>query len=158
MDTTGLPTLSELAERAKSSEVQMTEKTCLNMSHFKGVMKQLRKVDDNIMLRMNNTNTASDSECLAFFHALRTAYMRRDNDISMCVDVMDRTIAETEQRAASDDTRAKRMLFTQRTQRDWIENERHVEDIVRQRSLDVFRSRCQFFDFPPEFERFLNRD
>ncbi|KAI8323339.1 hypothetical protein GQ54DRAFT_112206 [Martensiomyces pterosporus] len=148
----GLPTLSELAERAKSSNVQMTEKTCLNMSHFKAVMKQLRRVDDNIMLRMNNTNTASDGECLAFFKVLQTAYMRREHDISKCIGVMDRAIEETERQGA------RATLFSQQTQRDWIANERSVEDIVRRRSLDVFRARCQFFEFPSEFEMFLHRD
>ncbi|KAJ1812304.1 hypothetical protein LPJ56_005544, partial [Coemansia sp. RSA 2599] len=105
----------------------------------------LRKVDDNIILRMNSTNTASADECLALFRVLQTAYARREHDISYCVSVLDERLAQSPK------------SFSLQSQRDWIDSEKSVEDIVRKRSLDVFRSRCKYFDFPGDIEDFIQR-
>ncbi|KAI7823952.1 hypothetical protein BX661DRAFT_185988, partial [Kickxella alabastrina] len=141
-DDDGMSTLKELAQKAKAEDVEMSVQTCLNMSHFKATMRELRKVDDNIILRMNNTNTAAAEDCLAFFNVLRTAYARREHDISYCLSVLEQRIAQQTPR---------KNTMSLESQRDWVENERSVEDIVRSRSLQVFRSRCRFFEFPPEF-------
>ncbi|KAJ1786633.1 hypothetical protein LPJ59_005892 [Coemansia sp. RSA 2399] len=152
-DGGSLATLEELKAKARGTDVEMSARICLNLSHFKAVLKHLRQVDDNIILRMNNTNTAAAGECLAVFQILQTAYQRRERDIGMCLSVLDQKIEETKK----NDQQKRNRLFSLETQRDWIANERSVEDIVRKRSLDVFRSRCQFFEFPPEFEEFLSQ-
>ncbi|PIA16361.1 hypothetical protein COEREDRAFT_35075, partial [Coemansia reversa NRRL 1564] len=120
--------------------VEMSERICLNMSHFKAVLHELRKVDDNIILRMNTTNTAAVDDCKALFAVLQTAYARREHDIRFCVDVLDRSIDERKRQNIPS--------FSLQTQRNWIDNELHVENIVRRRSLNVFKSRCQFLDLP----------
>ncbi|KAJ1994258.1 hypothetical protein GGI26_004322 [Coemansia sp. RSA 1358] len=145
-----LATLEELRAKAQARDVEMTGRICLDMSHFKAVMRQLRKVDDNIILRMNTTNTAEVHECFAVFQILQTAYRRRERDINMCLRVLDEKIAEAKESKSP-------KMFSLETQRDWVSNERGVEDIVRKRSLDVFKSRCQLFEFPKEFEDFLNQ-
>ncbi|KAJ2401308.1 hypothetical protein GGI23_001484, partial [Coemansia sp. RSA 2559] len=61
-DSGSLATLEELKAKARGAEVEMSARICLNMSHFKAVLKHLRQVDDNIILRMNNTNTAAAGE------------------------------------------------------------------------------------------------
>ncbi|KAJ1734910.1 hypothetical protein LPJ72_002129 [Coemansia sp. Benny D160-2] len=152
----GLATLEELEARARADDIEMSARMCVDMSRFKAVVKQLRRVDDNIILRMNNTNTAAAGECLAVFQILQTAYRRREHDIGMCLGVLDRRISDAEE-AGSGDGGGRARLFSLKTQRDWVASERGVEDIVRRRSLDVFRSRCQFFEPPPEFDDFLNR-
>lgn len=38
-----------------------------------------------------------------------------------------------------------------------ISNELTVEDIVRERSLKVFRDKCRVFDVPENFEQFVNK-
>ncbi|KAJ1998599.1 hypothetical protein IWW39_000201 [Coemansia spiralis] len=134
MDRGDLATINELAQRARATDVEMSESTCLNLSKFKAVLRQLRKVDDNIMLRLNNTNTASREDCLALFNALQTTYLRRSKDIDTCVAVLDRKLSDTDHGR----------LFSVRAQRDWVANERSVESIIRRRSLDVLGSRCQF--------------
>ncbi|KAJ2618316.1 hypothetical protein EV177_000035 [Coemansia sp. RSA 1804] len=135
----------------------MSARMCLDMSRFKAVVKQLRRVDDNIILRMNNTNTAAAGECLALFQILQTAYRRREHDIGMCLGVLERRISDVEEASGSGGSGGRAKIFSLKTQRDWVASERGVEDIVRRRSLDVFKSRCQFFEFPPEFDDFLNR-
>ncbi|KAJ2365965.1 hypothetical protein IW150_006070 [Coemansia sp. RSA 2607] len=136
-----LSTLRELEERARAPEVEMSVRTCLNMSHFKATMRELRKVDDNIVIRMNTTNTASGDECQAFFRVLQTAYARREHDIAYCLSVLDKKLSESPRKLSLE------------SQRDWVASERSVENIVRKRTLDVFRSRCKFFELPEEFEK-----
>ncbi|KAJ2241860.1 E3 ubiquitin-protein ligase tom1 [Coemansia sp. RSA 475] len=136
-------TTNELAEQARASNVEMSERVCLDMSHFKSVLRHLRKVDDNIILRMNTTNTAAAGECQIMFGVLQTAYARRDHDIEYCLRVLDRKIDE--RRAENTPS------FSLQTQRRWLDGEHGVERIVRRRTLDVFRTRCPFFELPKEY-------
>ncbi|KAJ1836345.1 hypothetical protein IWW55_004049 [Coemansia sp. RSA 2706] len=144
MSSGGLETIHELAERARASDVQMSESICLNLSHFKAVLRQLRKVDDNIILRMNTTNTAEPSECRALFGVLQAAYRRRDHDVRYCLDVLDGKLAERQQHSLQ-------------VQREWVESELGVESIVKRRSLAVFRARCPFFELPEEYADILEQ-
>ncbi|KAJ2806657.1 hypothetical protein H4R20_001607 [Coemansia guatemalensis] len=141
--SSGLETIQELKERARASNVEISERVCLDMSRFKAVLHELRRVDDNIMLRMNTTNTADADDCKALFAVLQTAYARREHDIRFCVDVLDRKIDERKKQNSPS--------FSLQTQRDWINNELSVENIVRRRSLDVFKSRCPFIELPEVF-------
>jgi hypothetical protein len=47
-------------------------------------MKELRRIDDNIMLRMNTTNTHSEAACADFFRQLAAAYERRERAVAFC--------------------------------------------------------------------------
>ncbi|KAJ2812411.1 hypothetical protein H4S07_001419 [Coemansia furcata] len=132
MDRGDFATINELAQRARATDVDISESTCQSLSKFKAAMRKLRKIDDNIMLRLNSTNTASQEDCLAFFNLLQTTYQRRSKDIDMCVDVLDKKLMNNAR------------SFSIKAQRDWVANERSVEDIIRRRSLDILRSRCQF--------------
>ncbi|CAG8455613.1 11077_t:CDS:2 [Diversispora eburnea] len=55
---------------------------CYNLTYFKDVMKGYRKIDDNIMLRMNTTNTHSVENCTQFFKELAEAYSKREKIIN----------------------------------------------------------------------------
>ncbi|KAJ2846328.1 hypothetical protein IWW36_004405 [Coemansia brasiliensis] len=132
--------LNELAEQAHEGPAQMSERVCLNMSQFKAVLRQQRKIDDNIILRMNTTDTAKMSECKALFAVLQAAYQRRDRDIEFCLNVLDQKIKQKQEAGTPS--------FSLQTQYEWVDGERKVESIVKQRSLDVFKARCPFFEIP----------
>jgi hypothetical protein len=51
------------------------------------MMKEYRKVDDNIMLRMNTTDTHSEAGCAEFFKQLAEAYQKRENTVNYCLKV-----------------------------------------------------------------------
>ena len=51
------------------------------------LMKEYRKIDDNILLRMNTTNTHSEVSCKEFFKHLSDAYARREKAIGSCLKV-----------------------------------------------------------------------
>ncbi|KAJ1992660.1 hypothetical protein H4R33_000933 [Dimargaris cristalligena] len=126
---------------------KLYESTCLNLSHFKEFMKELRRIDDNIILRMNKTDTHSDGACAEFFTNLSRAYTQRDKAIDYCLGVVDKKL-ENQQEALSknpNDYDAQNSLYYQETKRRWIYNERTVEDIVRARSLKVFKDKCRHY-------------
>ncbi|KAI9595304.1 caffeine-induced death protein 2 [Syncephalis fuscata] len=130
---------------------------CYNLSYFKEYMKELRRIDDNIMLRMNTTNTYSEASCADFFHQLATAYQRRERAVTYCQNILDEKLDKTRQELTDDpdDVRVKSRLFAEETQRRLVTNELIVEDIVRSRSMKVFRDRCRAFRVPNDFEDFL---
>lgn len=51
------------------------------------MMKEYRKVDDNIMLRMNTTDTHSEAGCAEFFKQLAEAYQKREDTVNYCLKV-----------------------------------------------------------------------
>lgn len=57
------------------------------LSTFSELMKEYRRVDDNIMLRMNTTNTHSEAACADFFKDLAYAYHKREDAMNYCLKV-----------------------------------------------------------------------
>jgi hypothetical protein len=134
------------------------------------MMKELRRVDDNIILGLNSTDTHSENACGEFFNRLATAYRKREQAVDYCLKVMDdeidrKTILlqqdpddyDTQSSIFSDETKVKAplclhnlhvsdlcLLFSQ--QRRMIANELVVEGIVRDRTLQIFKSKCRVFD------------
>jgi len=81
-------------------------------------------------------------------------WKRRTEIVSYCVDVVDKTMDEKRQsiQDQASDPSAQRQtqaaLYADEVKRNQVHNELRVEKIVRQRSLDAFRSRCKYF-LPP---------
>ncbi|SAL99079.1 hypothetical protein [Absidia glauca] len=115
------------------------------------MMKELRKVDDNIILGLNSTDTHSENACGEFFNRLATAYTKREDAVDYCLKAMD---DEIDRKSAllqqdPDDQDLQSSLFGDETKRRLIANEMMVDGIVRDRTLDVFSSKCRLFDVTP---------
>ncbi|KAJ2703375.1 hypothetical protein H4R19_005314, partial [Coemansia spiralis] len=123
----------------------LPESVCEHMSHFKAVLGEQRRVDDNIMLRLNAT---AGVDCQALLGELQAAYRRRERDIGHCLGVLDRKIAQRQSQGAPS--------FSLETQRTWVDNEHGVERIVMRRSLAAFRSRCPLLELPAEYTALLD--
>ncbi|RKP10223.1 caffeine-induced death protein 2-domain-containing protein [Thamnocephalis sphaerospora] len=128
--------------------------SCYNLSYFKEYMKELRRVDDNIMLRINTTNIRSEEACASFFRDLTRAYERRERAVAFCQSQMDGELAVLRKKLEEDpdDYKLKSRIFAEETQRRLITNELVVEDIVRQRTMKVFRDKCRVFQLPATHE------
>lgn len=50
-------------------------------------MKEFRKVDDNIINRLNSTSTQAEGVCGEFFKQMSEAYAQRDQAIDYCLKV-----------------------------------------------------------------------
>ncbi|TFY61597.1 hypothetical protein EVJ58_g4412 [Rhodofomes roseus] len=131
------PQLGSLAIQAPSlapKTVHVSASTCHDLSLFKDLLKEYRRLDDSITMRLN-----------------RTTAQFRDRDRLGLVDqsmegkrmALD---AETEDPAAQ--RRIQGALYADEVKRNQVHNELVVEQIVRKRSLDAFRSRCKYFEPP----------
>ncbi|KAG0324689.1 hypothetical protein BGZ99_001575 [Dissophora globulifera] len=80
----------------------IAETTCYNLSKFRATMKSFRVLDDNIMLRLNETNTQTEAACASFFNELVAAYQKRDASIKFCLETMDKNIATKKEKLYQD--------------------------------------------------------
>ncbi|KAF9335458.1 Coiled-coil domain-containing protein 58 [Podila minutissima] len=137
----------------------IAETTCYNLSKFRATMKSFRVLDDNIMLRLNETNIHAEAACASFFNELVAAYTKRDASIKFCLEIMDKNIANKKEKLYQDpdDYTLKDSIMTDESKRQIIANESVVEDIVRGRSLKAFQEKCALFDLPEDMQAFLDK-
>ncbi|KAI8639568.1 caffeine-induced death protein 2 [Parasitella parasitica] len=127
---------------------ELTPSICFNFSFFKDFMKEFRKVDDNIINRLNSTSTQSEGVCGEFFKQMSEAYAQRDQAIDYCLKLMDEELDKKNKKLQEDpdDFDVKNSIFTQESMRQSVSNERYVEEIIRERTLQVFKNKCRAFD------------
>ncbi|KAG1755702.1 caffeine-induced death protein 2-domain-containing protein [Suillus lakei] len=166
------PTLGSLAVQAPSLTphlVHISPSTCHNLSVFKDLLREYRRLDDTITMRLNRTNAQfrdrdragtsgkgniQDQACAYVWKELVENWKRRTEMINYCVNIVDHSMEEKRKSLTSEegDARAERKtqaaMFADEVKRNQVRNELAVEKIVRQRSLDAFQSRCQYFSPP----------
>lgn len=170
--STKAPQLGSLALQAPSSRpeiVHVTPSTCFNLSLFKDILKEYRKLDDTITTRLNRaTALARDQErasgqgvenaqsqaCLGVWRELTENWKRRTKLVDYCVAVVDKSIDDKRgalQTLADDPAlqrKTKADIYSDEVYRRQMHNEITVESIVRKRVVDAFQSRCRYF-VPP---------
>ncbi|KAI0353531.1 hypothetical protein OH77DRAFT_1406706 [Trametes cingulata] len=166
------PQLGSLAIQAPSltpKTVHVSPSTCHDISVFKDLMNQYRKLDDTINMRLNRTTAqyrdrersglpgkgdVEEQACAHVWRELVANWSRRKEIVEYCVGVIDQSLEEKRQtlQNAGDDAsaqrRAKGILYAEEVKRNQIHNELTVETIVRKRTFDAFRSRCRYFEPP----------
>jgi len=165
------PPLGSLAVQAPSLTpqiVHVSPTTCHNLSLFKDLLREYRRLDDTINMRLNRTNAqfrdreregkvkgnVQDEACMYLWKSLVENWKRRTEIISYCVGVVDKSMDDKRQ-SIKDQTgdptaqrRTQAALFSDEVKRKQVHNELAVEKIVRQRSFDAFQSRCKYFSPP----------
>ncbi|KAH7887750.1 caffeine-induced death protein 2-domain-containing protein [Phlebopus sp. FC_14] len=166
------PPLGSLAVQAPSLTPQLvhvSSSTCLNLSLFKDLLREYRRLDDTITMRLNRSNaqfrdrdragstakgSIQDQACAYVWKELVENWKRRAEIVNYCVNVVDQSMLEKRKvlDAQEGDVRAQRKiqaeLFADEVKRNQVHNELSVERIIRNRSLDAFQSRCRYF-IPP---------
>lgn len=169
------PALGSAAVFTPPSElktVHVDQSTCFNLSVFKELMREYRKVDDNVTMRLNRTvaqfrdrdrslsvgsssaQSPDEEACAFFWKDLVLNWKRRTEIIEYCVDVVDKSMEQKRQTFEKEDVtketarRLKDEHFEEEVKRNQIHNELAIEAIIRQRSFDAFTNRCKFF-VPP---------
>ncbi|KAH7097475.1 caffeine-induced death protein 2-domain-containing protein [Auriculariales sp. MPI-PUGE-AT-0066] len=146
--------------------------TCTQLSLFKDLIREYRKIDDSVTMRLNRTaaqfrerdgrggNQLDDAACAFFWAQLVANWKGRTEVIHYCAEVVDRAAKEKRDSLlgadialdGSVDERTRRKLqaeaYAEEVKRNQIHNELGVEQIVRQRSFDAFRARCKFWHPP----------
>ncbi|KAJ3757030.1 caffeine-induced death protein 2-domain-containing protein [Lentinula raphanica] len=167
------PPLGSLAIQAPSLTpqiVHVSPETCLDLSIFKAVLRSYRALDDTINMRLNRTTafvndqerqkttrgkqSAEEQACARLWQELVSNWTRRRELIEYCVGVVDQhskakqEILDSQTSSPREIRKARAEKYSQEVKRDQIHKELAVEAIVKQRSVDAFRSRCMYF-VPP---------
>ncbi|KDQ15354.1 hypothetical protein BOTBODRAFT_31678 [Botryobasidium botryosum FD-172 SS1] len=162
------PPLGSQAVYTPPSQIYpVSESLCTNLSVFKDLMKEHRRLDDSVTMRMNRNSaffrdkdrlgkgaSTPEESCTHFWHELVANWNGRTEIINYCVDVVDRKMEEKRkalegQESKLDAERSKKStLYADQVKRNQIHNEHAVETIVRRRSFEAFKSRCKYFEPP----------
>ncbi|KAJ7180074.1 caffeine-induced death protein 2-domain-containing protein [Mycena crocata] len=151
--------------------VSVSRSTCFEIGSFKELLKEYRKLDDTITMRLNRENalvrdqeriagrsskgSVQDQACANLWQELVSNWKRRIQLIEYCVDVVDQS-KEDKQVAAKteeDPTRQRTFeaaVFSEDVKRNQVHNELSIDAIIRKRSAEAFRSRCRYFSPPPK--------
>lgn len=146
--------------------VYVSPSTCHDIGLFKDLLREYRRIDDTITMRLNRSNAqfrdmdrsgiipvgnTQNSACEYVWKELLENWKRRTEIVEYCVNIVDQSMNEKRKtlEAQQGDARAQRKmqaeLFAEEVKRNHVHNELSVEAIVRKRSLDAFRTRCRFY-------------
>jgi len=166
------PLLGSLAIQAPPSPqtIRVSPSTCHNLSVFKDILKEYRRLDDTIVMRLNRANatvqdqgrihggtgggTVQDQACASLWRELVGNWKRRTELLEYCTTVVDQALIDkrrTFEGQAEDPTSRRKIqgaVFEDEVKRNQVHNELTVEGIIRKRSIEAFRSRCQYFTPP----------
>ncbi|KAF8076374.1 caffeine-induced death protein 2-domain-containing protein [Lyophyllum atratum] len=164
------PQLGSLAIQAPQSSqvVHISPSTCHDLSLFKEILREYRRLDDTITMRLNRANAAvrdsdrlrhsteniQEQACLNIWRELVGNWKRRTELVGYCVRVVDqsldekRSVLEDDAEDPATKRRAQGQIYEEQVKRTQIHNELRVESIIRKRAVEAFRSRCQFFAIP----------
>ncbi|EKD05569.1 hypothetical protein A1Q2_00131 [Trichosporon asahii var. asahii CBS 8904] len=160
-------------------ELTLGAETCFNLSVFKGVVRQYRKLDDQVVTRLNRAQAqlrdevrqgkgdSPDGMCAKMWAEMMTGWLNRQKLLTYCQNTVAQNLkiaqaAQAEQAQvaavpASHDTAPTwghagkdgaypRGVSENQVLADQLANEATVEAIVRKRTLEVFKTRCPFFN------------
>ncbi|KAJ6515903.1 caffeine-induced death protein 2-domain-containing protein [Mycena sanguinolenta] len=164
----GSASLSQSSSSA-TQIVSVSQSTCSDISSFKELLKEYRRLDDSINMRLNRENamvrdqerlngrlakgSVQDQVCANLWSQLVSNWSRRRTIIEYCVGVVDQSKEEKQKAAQAEEDPARRRaietaLFADDVRRNQVRDELAIDAIVRKRSLEAFRSRCRYF-VPP---------
>ncbi|KAJ7591085.1 caffeine-induced death protein 2-domain-containing protein [Mycena floridula] len=164
---------SRAVQTGPSVHVQVGPQTCHDLSLFKDLLKEYRKLDDSITMRLNRANafvrdqeregsrnttkntSIQDEACLALWQDLVGNWSRRTKLINYCVNVMDESVDEkqkaVQQQVAELPSQKRKLegaMYEDEVKARAVRDELTVEKLVRNRTMTAFRSRCKYFTPP----------
>ncbi|KAL9712705.1 hypothetical protein Ac2012v2_003942 [Leucoagaricus gongylophorus] len=173
------PKLGSVALQGPSPHLQtvhVSPSTCQDLSLFKDILREYRRLDDTVTMRLNRANAAmrdqqrehdkssrenvQNQACAYLWHELVENWKRRTQLVEYCTVVVDQSLKEKREALESVDPGQLRMIqtavYADQVKRNQVHNEMTVETIIRKRAVEVFRSRCQYF-VPPSTDEEARR-
>ncbi|GAB1607440.1 coiled-coil domain-containing protein 58-like [Argonauta hians] len=134
--------------------------TCEEILEFQESLKTSRRIDDRIIHALNTTvptvtfekDVNATNQCKSLYEKLVQVHDDRKSSITNCIKVTsDNVNALKEQRLSSpDDVSVLKELRRVQTNLRLMQSELTVEEVVRDRSLKVFKERCRIAYRPPK--------
>jgi len=163
-----MPALGSPAVHSPSQSSQLVHvspATCHNLSLFKDLLKEYRKLDDVVTMRLNRTTAqfrdrdrlgatgkgnVQDQACAYLWQELVANWKRRAEIIDYCVRVVDEAQVRKPDHRPGDagfhPSLSVGVGVVDEAKYRQVRNELAIEKIVRQRSIDAFVSRCRYFE------------
>ncbi|OCF40919.1 hypothetical protein I317_05278 [Kwoniella heveanensis CBS 569] len=156
-------------------QVTVTAETCYNLGVFRDIVRQYRKLDDQIIIRLNRaqaqlrdqdrisggdkslgSSSGAEAMCLKMWTEMMAGWAHRQTLLSFCSQTVSANLDEKKQsqpgaegggvRTSSSSTpRWERGIREEEVLADQLASEEGIEAIIRKRTLDAFKSRCPFF-------------
>ncbi|KAF9075848.1 caffeine-induced death protein 2-domain-containing protein [Rhodocollybia butyracea] len=166
--------LGSLAIQAPSLSpqiVHISPEICMDLSLFKSVIREYRALDDTVNMRLNRTaafiadqerlstkrskTSIEEQACSRLWQELVANWSRRKQLIHFCVGVIDDSSTKLQQGVSEDSApspsavrKARAEQYSREVKRDQLHKELSIETIVKQRSMNAFKSRCKYFRPP----------
>ncbi|WVQ97959.1 hypothetical protein IAU59_005079 [Kwoniella sp. CBS 9459] len=154
-------------------QVTVTAETCYNLGVFRDIVRQYRKLDDQIIIRLNRaqaqlrdqdristsggdkslgTSSGAEAMCLKMWTEMMAGWAHRQTLLSFCSQTVQANLDEKKQvlegtssAGSSKTPRWERGIREEEVLADQLASEEGIEAIIRKRTLDAFKSRCPFF-------------
>ncbi|WOO82782.1 Coiled-coil domain-containing protein 58 [Vanrija pseudolonga] len=155
-------------------ELTVSAETCFNLTVFRDVVRQYRKLDDQVVTRLNRAQaqlrdearvgkgSSPEGMCAKMWLEMISGWTHRQTLLTYCINTVEGSMnakraaagGPTDERlAAAPGGAHERGVREEQAVSDSLHSESAVEAIVRKRTLEVFKSRCPFFTPPPGRDR-----
>ncbi|EIW68842.1 hypothetical protein TREMEDRAFT_69217 [Tremella mesenterica DSM 1558] len=144
--------------------VTVQAETCFNLGLFKDMVRQYRKLDDQIIVRLNRAQAevrdrtrsrnlagrglrrieGNEGMCAEMWSEMMSGWAHRQTLLSYCLETVNASLELRRSTIGSSGMKEEEVLA------DQLANEHSIEAIIRKRTHDAFRSRCPFFSPPSD--------
>merc|ERR1711951_125084 len=141
-----------IAMAATSDNISLdktTQITCENVRNFKDTMKNLRSLDDKIIYKLNVSvptesfqhEVDAEEKCRSLYKQLLDIYKFREDSIKQCISKKTKIIEDLRSQLAKNenDFNIQKELRSQQNALRLIQSELMVEEVVKSRSVRVFK-------------------
>ncbi|WWD22106.1 hypothetical protein CI109_106595 [Kwoniella shandongensis] len=147
-------------------QVTVTAETCFNLSVFRDIVRQYRRLDDQIITRLNRAQAelrdrsrtlpsssarsgvanldGAEGMCVRLWGEMMAGWAHRQTLLTFCTQTVQASV-EGKRDASSPLPHWERGVKEEEVLADQLASEESVEAIIRKRTLDAFKSRCPFF-------------
>ncbi|WVW78571.1 hypothetical protein I302_100527 [Kwoniella bestiolae CBS 10118] len=147
-------------------QVTVNAETCFNLSVFRDIVRQYRKLDDQIIIRLNRAQAqlrdqdrlgvehmkGSEGMCTKIWSEIMAGWAHRQTLLTYCSSTVKESVnnkIQVDQDPSTTTPRWERGIREEEVLADQLESEESIEAIIRKRTLDAFKSRCPFYQPPP---------
>ena len=136
----------------------MTE-LCDDISYFKSILREMRRLDDNVIYDLNRVDPTGfqgkelpaygrdATDCPSIFKRATEVHAQRTELINRCIK-RKAELVEEQPRAGALSVEQKEALRTAARELSMMENESMVEEITFKRTMDLFKRKCRGFVQP----------
>ncbi|KAK8846834.1 hypothetical protein IAR55_005922 [Kwoniella newhampshirensis] len=147
-------------------QVTVTAETCFNLSVFRDIVRQYRKLDDQIITRLNRAQAelrdqsrsssgsssrhgvalldGAEGMCARLWGEMMAGWAHRQTLLTFCGQTVQASV-DGKRDSSTPSPHWERGVKEEEVLVDQLVSEESVEAIIRKRTLDAFKTRCPFF-------------